>query len=233
MNEIKDSIMTDTNRLQHILMLKSKFVSDVGLLNGKTGIAIAFAHLYEHTHNDVYYDCMSDLLDDVLENTHKGLGIGFTWGLSGIGWGIEYLIQNRFVEGEGLDICTEIDSRIMAFDPRRMTDLSLDNGLEGLLHYILIHIRGNTANRPLPFDEIYFSDLYNVVKSLSTHNGTSSFVQLSSAYIDWYERRSISHYQLNIMQFACSPTVDSTSLNSLQPGIKDGLSGLLLKHLSL
>ena len=61
------------DRILHILMLRSKFVFDIGLLNGKMGIVIAFAHLYKSTHNEIYYDYMSELLDDVLENVHKGL----------------------------------------------------------------------------------------------------------------------------------------------------------------
>lgn len=209
-------------------------MADIGLLNGKTGIVITFAHLYELTHNEIYYDYMSELLDDVLDHAHKGLDTGFMSGLSGIGWGIEYLIQNRFVEGQGIEICEEIDKRIMAFDPRRIIDLSLDSGLEGLLHYVLIHIGGsNAANNLLPFDEMYFSDLYAVVKSLPTNNNSSSLTQLSVAYIDWYEKRVIPDYQLNILQFICSSIEEQELLSDLQLGVKDGLSGLLLKQLLL
>ena len=52
-------------RIQHILMLKSKFLPDVGLLEGKMGIVLAFACLYRHTCNEIYYECMSELVDDV------------------------------------------------------------------------------------------------------------------------------------------------------------------------
>ena len=34
------------DRILHILMIRTKFVFDIGLLNGKMGIVIAFAHLY-------------------------------------------------------------------------------------------------------------------------------------------------------------------------------------------
>lgn len=229
-----NNIIPYSNRLQYILMLKSKFMPDIGLLNGKTGIVIAFAHLYELTHNEIYYDYMCELLDDVLEHVHKGLDIGFMSGLSGIGWGIEYLIQNRFVEGQGIEICEEIDKRIMAFDPRRIIDLSLDSGLEGLLHYVLIHIGGsNAANSQLPFDEMYFSDLYDMVKSLLANNNSPSLTQLSVTYIDWYEKGLIPDYQLNILQFICSSIEEQELLSDLQLGVKDGLSGLLLKQLLL
>lgn len=98
------------DRIAHILILKSSHHSDIGLLDGKMGIAIAFAHLSRcSTNNEIYYECMSDLLDDILGDIHKGLNYSFKLGLSGIGWGIEYLIQNGFVEGDSVEICEEID----------------------------------------------------------------------------------------------------------------------------
>ena len=226
--------MSHLDRIQHILMLRSKFIPNVGLLNGKMGIIISFAHLYEYTHSEVYYDYMSELLDDVMEHIYKSLDFGFMSGLSGVGWGIEYLLQNQFVEGQGIEICEEIDWKIMTFDSRRIIDLSLDSGLEGLLHYVLIHIRGNNeANALLPFDERYFTDLYERVKLLSANHGSSSLIQLSIMYMDWYENRLIFDYRLDIMQFVCPPIVDVNqgSLIDLPLGIKDGLSGLLLKQL--
>ncbi len=77
-----------SQRISHVLMLNSSFLTDVGLYEGKIGIAIAFAELFRHTSIDVYNNCMSNLLDNALENTHKELTFNFKSGLSGIGWGI-------------------------------------------------------------------------------------------------------------------------------------------------
>ena len=55
---------------------------------------------------------------------------------------MEYLIQNRLVEGDSLEVCKEFDERIVRENVRRMTDLSLETGLEGLLHYITAHLQG-------------------------------------------------------------------------------------------
>jgi len=234
MNDNRSSeIMSDNipyiNRIQNILMLKSNFLSDIGLLNGKTGIVLSYAHLYAYTRNDIYYDYMSELLDDVLNNIRKRMDFGFMSGLSGIGWGIEYLIQNHFVEGEGIEVCEDIDAEIMMYDPRRILDISLEKGLEGLLHYVLIHIRGNKDL--LPFDEMYLSDLYRKLKSLIPDKSSVSLNRLGNMYIDWYEKRLAINYQLDIMQFVCSSIIGLPSLNSSQLGIKDGVAGLLLKQL--
>lgn len=220
------------DRILHNLILRSKFVPDIGLLNGKIGIVIAFAHLYEYTHNEIYYDYMSELLDDVLEYVHKGLDMGFASGLSGIGWGIEYLLQNGFVEGDSIEICEDIDKKIMTFDLRRMNDISLENGLEGLLHYVLIHLcEKNIEKDSLPFDTMYFSDLYERIKILIHDNKKSSLAQLSSKYMEWYENRLILNYPLNIMQFVDAQVMEQGLLSNSPLGIKGGLAGLLLKQL--
>lgn len=232
MKEVVYEEISYLDRILHILMLRSKFVFDIGLLNGKTGIVIAFAHLYEYTHNEIYYDYMSELLDDVLEYVHKGLDVGFMSGFSGIGWGIEYLLQNGFVEGNSLEICEDIDDKIMTFDPRRINDVSLENGLEGLLHYVLIHVCGKNSEKYFsPFDETYFSDLYESVNTLIHDNKKASFVQLSSKYMEWYENRLILDYPLNLMQFVDSQIMEQRISSNLPLGIKDGLAGLLLKQL--
>lgn len=41
-----------------------------------------------------------------------------------------YLIQNKFIEGESVEVCEEIDNKIMETDPRRISDYTLQTGFE-------------------------------------------------------------------------------------------------------
>ena len=68
-------------RVQHSLIFSSKFLSDVGLFNGKMGIVIAFAHLYIQTANDLYRDILEELLNDVLDNIYKDITGGLEPGI--------------------------------------------------------------------------------------------------------------------------------------------------------
>lgn len=217
-------------RLQHLLMLRGKFVPDVGLWNGKMGIVLAFAHLYKYTHNEIFYDCMSGLLDEVVENIYKGLEMGLASGFAGIGWGLEYLLQNGLVEGDGVEVCEEIDKKIMAFDVRRMDDVSLENGLEGLLHYVLIHIRG--SKKQLPFDGLYFSDLYERIKTgVDGGQWGDALIRLGRMYMRWFETRILPDYSLDVMRFVTSSVIEPERFGTSPLGLRDGLSGLLLKRL--
>ena len=92
------------------LMLQSPFTKEIGLFHGKMGITLFFYNYYRYTNNIVYSDYAGDLLDDIWENLHNRFPDTFESGLTGIAWGIEYLIQNNFVSGNGNEICEEIDA---------------------------------------------------------------------------------------------------------------------------
>lgn len=62
----ENRLFSDIEGCLHSLMLKSEFFKDVGLFDGKTGVAIVYAEVAKFLSNEVYYDCMSDMLDDVL-----------------------------------------------------------------------------------------------------------------------------------------------------------------------
>lgn len=78
---------------------------------------------------------------------------------------------------------------------------------------------------------MYFSDLYERIKILIHDNKKTSFIQLSSKYMDWYENRLILNYPLDLMQFVDSQIMEQELLSNSPLGIKEGLAGLLLKQL--
>lgn len=220
-----------SDRILHILLLNSKFLSDFGLFAGKTGLAITFAHLYKQTLTSIYDDCMGELLDDIMGKTYKGLGTDFASGFAGIGWGLEYLLQNGFAEGKGVDVCGELDSKIMERDPRRITDLSLETGMEGLLHYVLAHLHGAISKGDLlPFDETYLGDLYSSVMSLKQCNLSVPLRVLIDKYINWYANRITLDYKLDVTLFIKNTEVNEERCFEYPLGIREGLSGILLKQ---
>ncbi len=147
-------------KIVHRLILQSPFISDIGLLYGKMGIALLFYEYARYTSCDIYNDMGEELLDDVLNQIHKGMSIRFDIGLSGIGWGIKYLLQNRFIEGDENEICEEIDHEIMRTDLLRIDDFSLESGLEGLFYYISARLNGKSFQKDnSPFDTDYLKDL--------------------------------------------------------------------------
>ena len=78
-------------------MLHGSFTKDIGLLDGKMGIVIFFFNYSRFTNNTLYSDFAYDLIDEIYNDLSSDYSINFDDGLCGIGWGIEYLIANQFV----------------------------------------------------------------------------------------------------------------------------------------
>lgn len=222
-------------RITHILILKSPYYTDIGFLEGKMGIAIAFAHLSRYTNKDIYYECMSDLLDEVLGNIYKGLNYSFKSGLSGIGWCIEYLIQNKFVEGDSFEICEEIDHKIMETNPKRILDTSMNDGFEGLLHYIIYHLQGTIKQETrLPFDREYLLDVFDVCISFTKKDISSSLESLIESYVLFIKNNDQFNYSIAPIDFV-SDTIElnNEKLSSFPLGLSNGLAGELLKLITI
>jgi lantibiotic modifying enzyme len=115
------------------LLLNSSFLDNIGIMHGKMGIAIFFFHLARMTKNTFYYTYASELIDEIYGSVYKGTGIDFENGLAGIGFGIEYLVQNGFIEADTDEVLANIDERIFE---GLVIDIPEDiNILSGLIGY--------------------------------------------------------------------------------------------------
>ena len=215
-------------RMLHIVMQQASSISDIGLLSGQMGLILLFTHYHSHTKFEIYEEMADNLMEEVLSKIHKKLAIDFDSGLTGIGWAIEYLIQNGFMEGDSLRVCNEIDNLIMKTDPRRLNDNSLETGLEGLLHYILAHIQGvKQQTGKLPFDNTYLDDVYSAVNALEMTKVERSMRVLVKKYIKFYKGKMMS-YNIDIKPFLRRRKVTEQSLLNTPIGIQNGISGILL-----
>lgn len=111
-----------------------------------------------------YRTCSRFLVDSVMDQLTTTVSIDFANGLSGIGWGIEYLIQNNYMKGCGADILQNLDERIMQFDVTRFKDWSLEKGLLGILHYVLYHLQGANKSGSSVFDDSYLDSWKSVLE---------------------------------------------------------------------
>lgn len=214
-------------RIINHLILNSKIIDDLGLLEGKTGIAIAFYEYARYIGNDLFITFANELVDDVVNNLTTFLSDDFTSGICGIGWGLEYMIQNDFIEADSSDIIIELNETLMRKDIRRVNDVSL-NGLTGLLHYVLIH-SCNKAYKP--FDDVFLFDLSCKIKEKKTYLD-SNLVKKFDNYIN--SSQFTEKYEIDIREFIVDQKFShEIDILNKKLGIKDGLSNyLIFKSLS-
>lgn len=140
-------------------LLHGLFCQEVGLWEGKTGMSIFFFLLSRHTGNRWYEEFAGELLDDVCSNLSLHCPVTFADGLCGIGWAIEFLKKEGFIEGDTDEILAEVDRQVMERDVRRITDTSLETGLAGIAAYIRSRLESERTDSDYhPFDAEYLND---------------------------------------------------------------------------
>lgn len=150
--------------LHHMVLHALDTPADIGLLDGQTGIMLVLAHYARVRRLPVIEKAADCLMDNILKHLTKTTPAGFAQGLAGIGWGMEYLIQNGYMQGDGADICHEIDRRLMEQDVRRLREDGLDAGLLGLSHYVTAHLQGAARSGRRVFDDTYVTDFTEAVR---------------------------------------------------------------------
>lgn len=224
----------DNELLQKIanhLIINSSFLDNLGLFHGKMGIVIFFYHYARYTNNPLYEEFAGELLDEIFEEIHDKLPIDFENGYLGIGWGIEYLAEQKFIEGDTNDILQDIDKKVMERDIRRITDLSLNTGLEGIFHYVLARLRNNENNIDQLFDKQYLSDLIKVTNQVEIKSIPESLILLVNEFHLWtttlkqLSYSPVSHFS----NFCYSEMPHDNNIYEWKLGLKNECAGVGLK----
>ena len=167
-------------RIARYLMLHGSFTQNIGLLNGKMGVVLFFYRYFRHAKNKPYNDFAGILLDEVYKEIHREIPLNFSDGLCGIGWAIEYLIRNSFVQGNPDEVLEEFDRRIVEWDARKITDFSLEKGLRGVAAYAISRRQNRASDSALLSQEYCNYLLFSLQKSTECKNETVILQQIIS-----------------------------------------------------
>lgn len=229
------NIQDTPENLQQIirhLMMYSGQSSDQGLLYGKMGVVILMCRYSRFTGNSLYEDFASELLDTIYENLNTELPVDFDRGLCGIGWSIEYLVQNQFTQGDTREILEEVNQWIMELDPRRITDVSIEHGLGGILLYVQYHLYSCiSSGKKLPFDELYLSDLAHAAERMLSLSDLTPFQkQIAQTYLKTYSQQECNAIPLSsVLSFLTGDIPESQEIDNGKLGLRGGLAGAVLK----
>lgn len=139
MNE-KELIVESTIDLLERLVKLAGFAPKAGLFKGRMGIIIALYSGANHFHLSNIENIADHLLEDLLNEIEDIKDMGFENGLSGIAWGINYLIQKKFIEADS-DFFNDIDNLLS--DKLSVDELGLE---EYLLSGLYLFERFECAN---------------------------------------------------------------------------------------
>ena len=178
------------------LIINSSFLTDLSLYHGKMGIVLFFCNYARYTGNSVYEEFAGELLDELFSEIHDGIGVDFENGLSGIGWGILYLLKNNFIVGSPDDILEDIDAKMLEVNLLRLRDLSLERGIAGIVTYLTNRL--SVQYEKSCFYADFISDLQKLVvdERLNIGFDLCSFVSLCTySSIKGITRKSFGLYE--------------------------------------
>lgn len=102
-------------KIANLLYINVQYMENYGLLNGKMGAILFFYEYSRYSGNEVYNDFADRMLDemlDAIEAKKVDGSFGLEYGLGGIGWGIQYLIDHHFIEEDSEDVLSDFDKRM-------------------------------------------------------------------------------------------------------------------------
>ncbi len=138
----------------------------VGLLAGQTGVLITIARYARAAGAEELETVADALFENVREKAARMRDISFAYGLSGICWGVEYLVQKGIMPGPADEICSAIDEHIVKFPLTAIEGFSLETGLTGLWQYVWMRIQGNLkGGLPLPFPTEYLAAWLEILET--------------------------------------------------------------------
>lgn len=182
-------------------IMSSLFYTDLSLANGQMGVTIFFALLSRFFKNKYYEEFAEELIDNLCSNISIFLPVTFANGLCGIGWGIEFLKYQGFINSDTDEILSEIDCVVMQRDIKRISDDSLETGLYGIMAYAYSRINSKrVCDNNLPFDSDY---IYTVSqKGRRFDNNPAEFFSVPNIWKVWTELYS--HLELDSWKSAIS-----------------------------
>lgn len=224
------------DRLVPHLLLNYHFVPNAGLLNGKMGGVLFFGQYAAYTNKFYLRDYAEELLKDVFEIIHENTPINFANGLCGIGWGIEYLIQNAYIDGDSDEVLEQVDRKVIERDTIYMEDLSLETGLRGVLLYVIARLKHKRPNNSFsPFPEEYIQRIFRRIAQI-THQELEEDTKLQDV-IGWFndcfsEQNNMNTDYLKITdEFYGQLPDDLRIINHYPLGIHQGLTGIAFKSI--
>lgn len=128
MNKMKE-------KLVNYLSFQVSQLEDCGLYHGKLGVILSLFCYGKVRGDRRLCDFATDMFQSPTHGYHEG-DVGLENGLAGLGLGITLLYEAGMFHDDLNELLEEVDMKIMAIDPRRMTDHTFRSGACGILYYI-------------------------------------------------------------------------------------------------
>lgn len=120
----------------------SNSINEIGLMEGKMGACLYFLIVGKVQDKKNFTKQGKLLIDDIIKNVSINTPTDFGFGLAGIGWAFEYLIQNKLLKGNSDVILEDFDNCILkTLSTDSYLDIDFADGLTGYLLYVIQRLK--------------------------------------------------------------------------------------------
>ena len=211
-------------RILYHLLLHCNEISSISLSQGRIGILLALATYAKQRQLVPILETSIEILSQYLQHVPLNSPLTMAHGLSGIGWGLEYLSQKEILSINTLDACEAIDHQLMAYNLSQASDYNIEHGAGGLLLYVLSHIQGNKLQQP--FSQQFLEHLLSVTEQWPKDIPPKLQV-LRQTFHDFMDGHSY-HLEMSLTDFIHTNEQEKIDWNNLS--LENGLAGRLVKH---
>lgn len=149
--EFKDSLLQS---IANTLSVYAYHIKDAGIATGKARIMLFLYAYARYSKQEYYEDFAGEILDGLLKNARK-LPLDFNNGLSGVGWAVNWLLKNNYVDGNPDKVLASVDKDLflrMSYEKsvlnlsmgiywaERFSQNSLDENKKKYLHAVLSYL---------------------------------------------------------------------------------------------
>lgn len=206
----------------HLLMNHYK-AKNIGLFHGKMGIVI-FLCAYARFSGESLFEKFADrLLDEIIEALSTPSPFDFSDGIGGIGWGLQYLIAQGWLEGSSAEILSDIDHHLMSINPDKIIDNNFPHGMGGLLFYVLSRLQfQEKEGSPIHFSPFYIEKLKKRASFMLSTPTYFLGIDIPYAFLAYLDNKQsiIDTGDIKIFITPCLLTSEPTSI-----GLFDGWAG--------
>lgn len=200
-------------------LLNMGFTRNSGLIQGEMGQVLMLLLYARQIGCNGVEDLGVEWLEDLCGRLSKHAPMGMFDGLCGIGWAIEYLSQNRYIEVDSDDFLEDIDRAVQDGMPRHIKDVSFGYGLAGILYYVSIRLGRRRENTHSPFELSFLNEIYETAHHSSFFHaypwsrllvdfdnslqGNGNVLPDLERLIEYFQADSVSVSSLDCVAFDC------------------------------
>lgn len=231
-NPYSQYLNNNVGTIRSNLLKAASELKNPGLFHGKMGMAIVNYLMFRVTKESDFEELADSLIDEVYTFLNKQrIPIDFENGLAGIGWGIEFLVQNGFIEADTDLVLEDIDARIfseIAHPGSKSFSSGINDGLPGLVIYCIWRLQGESSNFEMRFImERLLGDLINKI-AVQTENGNFAINDASGFNLFWNIP-----VNLYVLSEASQLNLHSGKINKILANIEPKLCSLLpISHIN-